>query len=236
MASFAAHPQYCRLLKGILDDAIEDMARHGSSDVRLYLEKIEQAARGMKMAVLNWAVGVDAGAIKEENAMGSNQRCPDCGDTVAVIEAKFVAHDDPMTRKTCRRSNKGGLFKTFFLGSVGPSRDGDIDEINLSVTDDPDSEGCLYEFGIHLVQFREGHFALSLRVFSDAWEMFADCPEIPKLLLEFSSRYPKTSPTPTTFDEIVKRLTATGWKNEGRKTGRYYRHCAECSQEIKVRT
>ena len=163
--------------------------------------------------------------------MGSNEKCPDCGNTVAVIEGKFVPHDDATLRKTCRRSKKPFIFKSFYLGVHGPSRDGDVDEINLVVSDVRGAEGCLYEFGIVLHQFREGRFALQARVFSDAWEAFRDCPEVFQILSEHDTRYPRRA-TEDLFDEIVNRLVKAGWKNDGRKSGRYLRICEECGREV----
>lgn len=130
------------------------------------------------------------------------------------------------------------LRKTFWLGptSAGPD-DVDVDGIHLQVYESDNEDSFLYEFGIALVQFRDGGFAMQSRVFSDAWKAFKDCPEVFKLLTSmdrcFRGDMGRKGPEP--FDELVKKIKEAGWKGVERKQSRYYRMCSQCHQDIPIR-
>ena len=129
---------------------------------------------------------------------------------------------------------EGAMKKTFWLGSMHAlGQSNDVDSINLDV----EGEGG-YGFGIVLVQWREGGYAMQARVFSDAWKAFEGCPEVFKILADMHNCFKDGSGPdrkgPEVFDELVARLKKAGWKYAGRKMPRFYRRCDECGSEVKA--
>ncbi len=129
---------------------------------------------------------------------------------------------------------KKRLHKGFKLGAYTGADSTVIDAANLYVTDNPDEEGVHYEFSIVLMQFREGRYAIQARVFSDAWLAFTECEEVFTILSEMHQCCYRQIGTPEPFDELVKKLEKAGWKNEGRRIGRFWRSCSECGTEVKA--
>lgn len=129
------------------------------------------------------------------------------------------------------------LRKTFWLGPACPSTDDiEVDGIHLQVYESKSEESFLYEFGIALVQFRQGEFAMQARIFSDSWAAFEDCPEVFKILKSMNQCFRDLDRKDAgPFNELVEKLKKAGWKDEGRKQSRYYRMCSQCHQEIPVR-
>lgn len=121
--------------------------------------------------------------------------------------------------------------KSFWLGSMHSlGKSSEVDAVNLSV------EGqASYGFGIALIQWQDGAYAMQARVFSDAWKAFEDCPEVFRILAELYSSF--KSPVhagPEIFDELVSRLKKAGWEYTGRQMARFYRRCGECGSEVKA--
>jgi hypothetical protein len=130
------------------------------------------------------------------------------------------------------------IHKAFNLGCLLPGDSSDVDAIHLYVTDGPKGEGCLYEFTIALVQFRDGNYAMQARIFSDAWRAFDGCREVFTILDRMhdcfrSDEFPYKK-GPEVFDSLVSNLERAGWKNEGRKQPRFYRRCSECGSDVKT--
>lgn len=121
--------------------------------------------------------------------------------------------------------------KTFWLGSLHAlAKGGEVDAVNLSV------EGEVsYGFGIALIQWQDGAYAMQARVFSDAWKVFEDCPEVFKILSEvYRGSASPVHAGPEIFDELVARLKKAGWEYTGRQMARFYRRCDQCGSEVKA--
>ncbi len=125
--------------------------------------------------------------------------------------------------------------KSFWLGSMHALGQGhDVDAINLDV----ESRSSSYSFGIVLVQWRAGGYAMQARVFSDAWKAFEECSEVFKILAEMHDCFRDSEGLklkgPEVFDDLVRKLKKEGWEYAGRKMPRFYRRCDQCGSEVKA--
>lgn len=129
------------------------------------------------------------------------------------------------------------LRKTLWLGPACPSSDDiEVDGIHLQVYESKSEESFLYEFGIVLVQFRDGGYAMQARVFSDSWTAFEDCPEVFKIMGSMNHCFRDLGRKDATpFEELVEKLKKAGWHDEGRKQSRFYKTCSQCHQEVPAR-